>query len=78
MAVALLAEGGNAMQQQKWSGFERRRLGTSPYQGKNRRRPRAGYQATDGTPGVNAEEPKTEQDHHELARKRGPNPRIPK
>ena len=67
------------MQQQKWSGFERRRLGTSPYQGENRRRPhRAGYQATAGTPGVNAEEPKTEQDHHDLAQTRGPNPRIPK
>ena len=66
------------MQQQKWSGFERRRLGTSSYPGQNRRRPRAGYQATDGTPGVNAEEPKTEQDHHELWRQPGPNPRIPK
>jgi hypothetical protein len=70
-------KGGNAMQQQKWSGFERRRLGTPPYRGENRRR-RAGYQATAGTPGVNAEEPKTEQDHHDLARQRGPNPRIPK
>ena len=67
------------MQQQKWSGFERRRLGTPPYRGENRRRvQRAGYQATAGTPGVNAEEPKTEQDHVDLARKRGPNSRIPK
>ena len=65
------------MQQQKWSGFERRRLGASLHKGPNRRR-RAGYQATDGTPGVNAEEPKTEQDHHDLSRQHGPNPRIPK
>jgi hypothetical protein len=78
MSVALLEKGGNAMQQQKWSGFERRRLGTPPYRGENRRRTRAGYQGTAGTPGVNAEEPKTEQDHHDLARQRGPNPRIPK
>jgi len=66
------------MQQQQWSGFERRRLEPSPYRGPNRRRPRAGYQATAGTPGVNAEEPKTEQEERELAQQQGPNPRIPK
>jgi len=67
------------MQRKQWSGFERRRLGTSLYQGPNRRRlRRAGYQATAGTPGVNAEEPRTEQDHHELMQQQGPNPRVPK
>ena len=63
-----------AQSQQQWQGPERRQS-LGPYTGENRRRPRpAGYR-DDGTPGVNAEEPKTEQDQHELSQQQGPDPR---
>jgi hypothetical protein len=62
------------MQQRQWRGPERRRS-EGAYDGENRRRPRpAGYR-DDGTPGVNAEEPRTEQDESLLHRARGPDPR---
>lgn len=65
------------MEQTQWQGMERRQSSGS-YDGQERRKPRDGYQATDGTPGVNAEEPNTEQDERKLAQQQGPNPRIPK
>ena len=62
------------MEQQQWKGLERRQS-LGPYTGQDRRRPRpAGYR-DNGTPGVNAEEPRTEQDESELHRTRGPDPR---
>jgi hypothetical protein len=62
---------------QQWKGPERRQS-LGHYGGADRRRPGpAGYR-DDGTPGVNAEEPRTEQDESELHRTRGPDPRIRK
>ena len=58
--------------------MERRHLLQKPRKGKDRRRPRpAGYRDP-SLPGVNAEDPKTEQDEVDLARQEGPDPRIPK
>ena len=61
-------------QTQQWQGPERRQS-LGPYQGADRRRAAGGYQSGQGTPGVNAEEPKTEQDEHDLQQRDGPNPR---
>jgi hypothetical protein len=65
------------MEPQKWQGPERRQS-LGPYRGEDRRRSPGGYQSGQGTPGVNAEEPRTEQDEQDLQRQDGPNPRIPK
>lgn len=62
------------MNEDRWPPPERRHA-QKKYPGQDRRK---GYQATDGTPGVNAEEPMDEQEERELAQERGPNPRIPK
>jgi hypothetical protein len=60
------------MQQRQWRGPERRRS-EGAYDGENRRRsPPGGYPADAG---VNAEDPRTEQDESLLHRTRGPDPR---
>ena len=56
--------------QQQWQGPERRQS-MGHYAGPERRRQQAGYRDT----GVNAEEPRTEQDESELHRTRGPDQR---
>ena len=57
-----------------------RRQSQKPYPGADRRL-RADRRRPPGYPEqghVNAEEPRTEQDHHELYEEDGPDPRIPK